>query len=340
MTSEHLTGDLAQRIKDRIHDPVVSDLFQAYREFRIENQFLRILNTIPSNHLEPIVHTLTTHVTKEKPVFIYSLGISNPENSPDRAALVAASIDLLWCFSLMYDDIFDGDQERAGKTTAWIEHGKEATTEAAQFGIDVLRSILSSNLGEESGRLMKDYILSGVESLEKHKNLNLESPREEILQNYVERARFHTTFPIDILSKFSNFHYRETATQALININLAGQILNDLKDMSTNYEWLRQGFSDIRAGVVTFPLATLWGKLPSSEQENIGRLFGSQILSVRDIRSLRNSLVSTGALEEIKSITFAYYQTSLQNFNKILKPELQKWPEAWVESKIKQLKSL
>ena len=184
MSHEHLIDGLTLRIKDRIHNPVVSDLFQAYQEYRIGNQFLKILNTIPANRLEPIVHTLTTHVTKEKPVFVYSLGISNPENSPDRVALVASSIDLLWCLALMYDDVFDGDRLRAGKSTAWVKHGKKATIEAAQFGIDTIDSILSDNLGEESGRLMKDYILSGVESLERHRNLNLESPREEILQNY------------------------------------------------------------------------------------------------------------------------------------------------------------
>jgi hypothetical protein len=45
--------------------------------------------------------------------------------------------------------------------------------------------------------------------------------------------------------------------------------------MASEYGWIRAGFSDIRAGIVTWPVAAAWQEFTPAQQERLQAVFGN-----------------------------------------------------------------
>ncbi|GIV44972.1 MAG: hypothetical protein KatS3mg035_2095 [Bacteroidia bacterium] len=132
--------NLAALTQERLFTPIVKDLYAEFVRNGTNQALVEILNQIPTEQHLPILHTLTTHVTKEKPVFIYGIGIGNSIDI-NKARFVAASTDLLWCLSLMVDDIIDRDHFRADKKTAWRIYGEQTTYKSADIAFQTLQGL-------------------------------------------------------------------------------------------------------------------------------------------------------------------------------------------------------
>jgi geranylgeranyl pyrophosphate synthase len=68
---------------------------------------------------------------------------------------------------------------------------------------------------------------------------------------------------------------------------LAGQVLNDIKDIAPSFDWIRPSFSDVRNGLITIPYRLLWNIIGSKDQKRLESVFRQRNISVKD----RNYLI-------------------------------------------------
>ena len=136
-----LKSILKIRTKKRLNNAVVKELFDAYCQLGIFAKVSEILETVPQEKREPIIYTLGSHVTKEKPVLVYSVLQSIKERSGKKASQVAAVVDLLWSLSLIYDDIFDRDLKRSGLPSAWVQFGSDEAYKSAYAGFKAVKQM-------------------------------------------------------------------------------------------------------------------------------------------------------------------------------------------------------
>lgn len=266
---------LRDRIQDRIYHPTVSTFFDKYLDLGLFVKTSKLLSSLSADSRFALETTLATHVHKEKAVFISiygeSLGLSE-----NQIASIATAVDLLWAISLMYDDMFDGDTVRSGVTTVWATYGKEKTIAICYEIFDAILSDLSKHVGSEIANLAKNYVQTGLDSLGKHVQLPLTTPVEELYQNYHQRNDFNGTFGMHAITQLAQQLSIEVDDSSIIfirNLNLASQLLNDLKDIDDYYD---RGYSDIRNGVVTVPISHLYASLSTEEQEAFLRIYGSK----------------------------------------------------------------
>ena len=154
MSVETLIKEVTER---KIENETVKVLFSGYCNTGILNEVGKIVDQIPNGLREPIIHTLGSHITKEKPMMVYS-ALRSKEISDNKAIPISATVDILWALSLMYDDMFDQDKKRAGETSAWVEFGSDTTFKSAQAGLEAVKSRLNLALGSEAGQTVDRYI--------------------------------------------------------------------------------------------------------------------------------------------------------------------------------------
>lgn len=266
---------LKDRIQQRIYHPTVSTFFHWYLDFGLLTKTSRLLSSLSADSQSALERTLATHVHKEKPIFVSIYGRSLGLDA-EQIASVAMAVDLLWAISLMYDDMFDGDIVRSGVTTVWATYGKEKTIAICYEIFDVILSDLRKHVGSEIATLARDYVQRGLDSLGKHIQLPLTTSVEELYQNYHERNDFNGTFGMHAITQLAQQLLLEADDRSIIfirNLNLASQLLNDLKDIDDYYD---RGYSDIRNGVVTVPISHLFTSLSAGEQEAFLRIYGSK----------------------------------------------------------------
>lgn len=333
-----LENIIKTRTESRLESTVVKELFSAYCQFSILSEVSGILETVPQETREPIIYTLGSHVTKEKPIFVYSTLQSVSEVSEKKASQIAATVDLLWSLSLMYDDMFDQDLKRSGFPAAWIKFGGDKTYKSAYAGFEAVKKMSDLNFGDESVKQIDKYVGAGLASLKSHKELKAGTSVNKLMDNYRQRALFHCALPFVLINQVPN--QDNQAFLAIENVNLAGQILNDLKDISPKYVWLREGFSDIRSGVMSVPFAILLKKLPDIDKAKILSIFGKNPLSQEDKQYIIDMFVQSKALTDSIKLTRSIYEASFSQFYSTLKPQFWVYTKNWIDYKLKQLEDL
>ena len=266
---------LRDQIRGRIYHPTVSTFFDTYLDLGLFAKTSKVLSSLSVDSQSALKTTLATHVHKEKPVFISIYG-KNLGLNESQTASIATAVDLLWAISLMYDDMFDGDAVRSGVTTVWTTFGKEKTIAICYEIFDAVLSDLRKHVGSEIATLAKEYVQTGLDSLGRHVQLPLTTSVEELYKNYHQRNDFNGTFGMHAIIELARQSTLEIDTSAILfirNLNLASQLLNDLKDIDDYYN---RGYSDIRNGVVTVPISHLYASLSAEEQEAFLRVYGSK----------------------------------------------------------------
>jgi geranylgeranyl pyrophosphate synthase len=313
-------------------------LYNDFVETGVLNESATILQTLDTSYRAPIVHTLSTHVTKEKSQMTYHLG-KQFGKSDRESRIMASSIDLLWSFSLIYDDIFDGDSSRAEISTAWKKFGETNAMSAIENEYSTLLQMLDSAFGANVVALTKKYVEEGVESLKEHTTLSFSSSIEDIIRNYNKRSKFHTDLPIDVFA--SENQEAQKIKLGLQQINMAGQILNDVKDLMPPEISGRQNLSDIRGGFITLPLKLLWEYFDESEKKTMEDLLGKANLSTNQEEFIMNLLGKYPMLQDIHFIATELYLSSDRIFSSIIKDDLAlKLFRGWVFYKLQQLDNM
>ncbi|KKS94823.1 MAG: hypothetical protein UW68_C0017G0007 [Candidatus Collierbacteria bacterium GW2011_GWB1_44_6] len=332
-----LVNTIREKTEFRLHDDVVKKLFDAYCNYGILDSVSQILSEVPQRVLEPIIHTLGSHVTKEKPVFTYSV-LQSVGQDKKTSVQVGAIVDLLWTLSLMYDDMFDQDLKRSGLPAAWVEFGSDFAYQSAQAGFEAVKKMVSRYFCDDASQVIDKLVVMGIGSLKAHRDLKPGASKSELLDNYRLRALFHTALPFVLIDQVPDD--KNVSFLAIENVNLAGQIMNDLKDVSPKYIWLREGFSDIRSGVMSIPLAILIERLNTEDKTRTLGLFGNGEMSEIDKRFVIDSFVTSGTLADSINMTKEIYNASLDQFHSVLKPEFRIFIDEWILSKKQQLDNL
>lgn len=279
---------LKDRIQGRIYHATVSTFFDRYLTLGFFDKTSEILTSLSPDSQTALETTLATHVHKEKPVFIALYGNSLGLN-PNQISSIATAVDLLWAISLMYDDMFDGDTVRSGVTTVWGTFGKEKTVEICYEIFEAILSDLQRHVGPDIALLAKQYVQTGLDSLGRHIQLPLTTSTQELYQNYHQRNDFNGTFGMHAITQLAHNNSIEVNEKSILfirNLNLASQLLNDLKDIDDYY---KRGYSDIRNGVVTVPISHLYSSLSPEERTVFLSIYGSK----RDLTTAEQEFIVT-----------------------------------------------
>lgn len=325
-------------VRERISIPIVDELYAEFVRNGTNQALVKILNQIPPEYHSPILHTLTTHVTKEKPVFIYGIGHDVDAN---RAQFVAASTDLLWCLSLMVDDIIDKDDFRANKKTAWRIYGQQETYRSAEVAFRTLQDLTAQTLSPEAKQLPIETVNDSLKSLEDPAIKNMDSNINDILRNIDRRARFHCEYPVKTLfANTGNEELIQAATNALFCVNRAGQILNDVKDLVPLEIYGRLPYTDIHSGTVTVPLIMLQKVSTPDEKQKLRECFNFPSLTSEQTNWLQGFIVRRLPRQQIYNLVSDNYRIFLETMNRIVTARDFVFCENWVNYKMSQADKL
>jgi len=321
-------------VRERIFVPLISEFYDSFVRNGTNQTLIGILERVPSEFRPPVLHTLITHPTKEKPTFVYGIGkILADEN---RVRFVAASTDLLWCLSLIVDDIVDGDIQRASRETAWVVYGVEETYKSAQVVYATLQSFTESVLSPQEKALLAECVDEGVKSLGDPAIRGLDTSIEAILENIDRRARFHCEYPIKALSPLGITEVASLAIEGLFSVNRAGQILNDIKDLIPLGVYGRNLFSDLSGGVATIPLVALYQVLRKGERELLEHCFGNPSFVTENVDSLNRIITLKLPRKGIYSLVLTNYMKFLDLMETTISPDYFPFCQKWVDYKLDQ----
>ena len=328
-------GILTQK---RIFTPIIGEFYSEFIRNETNQTLAEILSQVPATYHPPILHTLTTHVTKEKPIFVYGIGKNFADENKVR--FVAASTDLLWCLSLIVDDIVDEDTQRANRETAWVIYSKEESHKAAQVTYEALLDLTGKTLSPQMRMLLTECVQDGIQSLNESSIRRLGTSIEDLLANMDRRARFHCEYPIRALSSSRTTEIASLAIEGLLSVNRAGQILNDTKDLVPSKIYGRKVFSDLRSGTATIPLVVLYQELTEGEKQLLENCFGNASLVTENINSLSRTIALKLSRERIHSLVLTNYEKFLNLSKTAILPNYFPFCQKWVSYKLKQANQL
>lgn len=327
-------------VEDRLKDPTITHLYNEFRDRQIDKHTLEIVKSLPPELRGPILHTYRAHITKEKALFAYAL-VMTVQGSEYRARSLAASVDLLWLLSLIYDDILDSDEHRSGLVSAWVEFGRGVARSAAEVGFKSVLLKLSRDFNPAVSTLCKELVDTSLKSIADHKALTLQASRVEILENYALRSCFHDRFTVlAVFGRNSETQEKKLALKGMRAVNLAGQVLNDLKDFGSEGWFGRESFSDIRSGLVTLPVKALWESLSQKEQKTLSSIFGRGRVSERDKHFINSATRKYRVCEDVVREALAWYEVFIDCASQVVRPTYFSYFEKWYEYKAKQAETL
>ena len=280
-----LLNNWVKESQKRIYTPVLKDLFDYYLDIGLQIQLSSIMREVPEEYQDPFFHTLITHVTKEKPVFIYSIGAGFGVDK-EKSAFMAAITDILWTTSLMVDDVVDEDTQRANRGTCWVLYGKERTMASVNSILGILYEKLDRKVFPRSTHYLVNDILKGMESFDSKAIKDVETVEEEVAININKRAMFHCEFPVvAMLGGYQSDQEIKLGSETLYTVNMEGQILNDVKDLVSTNLYGRKSFSDIRGGIMTIPLVMLYKGLNEEQKRYFCSIFGHRDLTNNELEN-------------------------------------------------------
>lgn len=261
----------------RIKTPQIANLYRRFQDAGLEEASWKVISDIPETERVPLLYTLTVHVTKEKPVFIYAIGKHYRRNI-EKLNLVAVSTDLLWALSLMLDDVVDNDTQRAGQDSTWTIFGKENIRNYVMSTLGIFYEKQAQEISPAVANLLRSCVEDGIRSLYSPQVHSIDSSEEDILYNIDQRARFHCEYPIKAIFEGDPEHEEQSklAMEGLFASNRAGQIINDVKDLVPSNLYGRPLFSDIIGGTTTVPLSMMMDVLKGADRRFIYRVFNSK----------------------------------------------------------------
>lgn len=296
-----------EEVKARIKIPTITHLYQKFTTDGLEQVSWEIINSVPEAGRRPLLYTLITHVTKEKPVFIYAIGKSSDRA---KAKFVAASTDLLWALSLMMDDVVDDDIQRAGKDTAWVVYGRKQVEDNIKVILKKLVFIQAQKISPRAAVFLQECVDDGIKSLFAPQIHSLDSKEEDILKNIDQRARFHCEYPMRAIFEESEGPEKQLrlGAEALFASNRAGQILNDVKDLVASNLYGRPLFSDIMRGTITVPLRMMVDTVKSADNKLLEGAFGKEKMDPKTLSDLENLFLANLPKMKIRQKVSSTYE--------------------------------
>ncbi|MFZ5932821.1 MAG: hypothetical protein ACOYT7_01970 [Patescibacteria group bacterium] len=129
-----------------------------------------------------------------------------------------------------------------------------------------------------------------------------------------------------------------TASKALHLNNLAGQILNDLKDIAPTQMNRRPHLSDIKSGTATIPIIELMDSLSPEDKNKIQNIFGNHNLTNSQELWLKKLLISCLPIQRIGELITHNYSCFLDIVRE--SGTTHALIQDWVDYKLGQLKAI
>ncbi len=121
---EHIGVEIDLHTRERIYTPIVVSLYDEFISSGSANELSRLVALLPTEQYPLVLHSLSTHVTREKAAWVTQFASQLEISATDTAYLGAVS-ELLWTAALIADDIEDDDMQRANIETVWVRYGKQ-----------------------------------------------------------------------------------------------------------------------------------------------------------------------------------------------------------------------
>ncbi len=278
---------LKLQLGERIYNPTVREVFEEYIKYGCLDHYKQIIDGMPYAVAQAVVKVQSTQVYKEKslwPIFISEkLGLDT-----SKAAKIGAVIDLLWGVAIMIDDIFDGDKMRGDSPAAWVNIGAKKTQEFAYIAVESVFDYLSREVDSKSVKLLKEFMIRGINSVVLHRRMNIDTDYSIILNNYLNRDDFHSAFPLYALydPKVISLQDLEGMSLGIRIFNQAGQLINDTRDVLPGAKDGTSRLSDFREGQVTVALKCLYSNLTDADKKFFSNAFGTKTIDYYTIRRI------------------------------------------------------
>lgn len=336
ITEQRLSDEISHRSEERLTVSVVKKLYDIYKETGCLSALATLVAKMPDSNRAPLIHTLGSHVTKEKPIFVLAIADSVGIDQV-KTQVLSASIDMLWALSLILDDIIDNDTVRAGKESAWVKFGKEEAHSCVNAGLQAVKEGMLQHFGEGGWIIMDDYIDRAMKSVRQHPLLTFETNPDQLRVNYIDRNDFYCAAPVKIMSLIHQTPDEYIAIDALQNVTIAGQILNDLKDMWPKFGHIRPNFSDFRNRLVTIPIRQMYMLLNDSQRVTLKQLWEESPTEDSALERLmvlvRDSEMKKEVIESIKLT----YKESIVGFESVVSnPPFRSIFREWIDYKLNQ----
>lgn len=328
--------ELDKQITERIFDQTVLNVYSVWKNRGLLAETCQILEKLPEDDTEIISYSFTTHVHKEKGLFLDLLGERAPIPDGGRKAL-AVSADLLWALSLMVDDIEDNDSWRGDRASSWVKYGKQKTITAGLRCLDFLIKHLVFTTGNPLiGESCLSYVKLGLKSLSRHRHMNLDTPMDIINHNYEQRCDFHGTFQlVSMYGGILGIYQPEEMNRNIAGLralNKSGQLINDLKDVAAG-DLYHRSYSDIRNGVPTIPLILIYRSTERSDANFLRDIFGRGTLDYEQKNRLQQIISESSVVSRTMSRIDDTYQQSLDLLSSQLDSQELGYLESWVQYK-------
>lgn len=258
-------------------------------------------------------HLVNSGGKRLRPLLVLYCGLvfSIPSKKLEKAAVAA---ELIHMATLAHDDIIDDSRMRRGKPTINQLWGNTSSVLCGDYLFARAFGILSENRLYQSLALMVeaiDSMCSGeiLQAENRFKNtMSLEMYFEQITK---KTARF-----LECCCKSgasiggANDIQREAMGNYGLNLGLAFQIIDDVLDYCGNEAIMgKPGGEDLRQGIVTLPVILL----QNSDKYGLvaNEIINKKLFTERDYAVLRDLLVTTGCIEQSRSIALSFIDKAI-----------------------------
>jgi geranylgeranyl pyrophosphate synthase len=258
-----------------------------------------------SHYLDPLV---SRPGKRMRAVFIMLLVRAMKDTYSERAALVAASVELLHLATLIHDDIIDESELRRNEETA---HKKWGTQVAVLIGDYALSQSLELVMDDADRRLPKNICLAAsklvageILEVEHAGTLDL---THEVYQEviYGKTASLWETCG-ECAAVVAGLDQDEVQKWAELgrHLGMAFQIIDDLLDYGVGAEDLgKKSNSDLKNGLTTLPLILFFQEASEEQKQSMKDLLAGETVSTTEVSTL---LAQVGSFQKTKEIALEH----------------------------------
>jgi len=247
----------------------------------------------------------------------------------DKALPAAAAIELIHNFSLIHDDIEDGDETRRGKPTLWKLFGIEHAINAGD-GMHVLANLAALRLAEVNVspdkvvkvmRILNNTVMELCEG--QYLDMSFEKKMEVKLEQYLEMiykktaALIEASLWIGSLLATENREKIEHFKNFGRNIGLAFQIVDDIIGIWSEKTGKPKA-SDIRNKKKTLPVIYAMEKADEDKKKRLQEIYSKKDrLSNKEVAEVLEILEETGAKDYAMKLAREYEDKALHELDSL-----------------------
>ena len=238
-----------------------------------------------------------------------------------RMALpAAAAVELVHSFSLIHDDIEDGDEERRGRATVWRSWGEPQAINAGDAMHGLARLALL-RLDEESvpkGKVIRAASILDETCVElcegQYLDISYEGRLDINIAAYLKMidrktaALMACSFEIGALLGTED----ESAVQSFRRLGHKLGLAYQMKDDILGVLGGEPSASDIEKRKNTWPVICAWESARGGERGELLRIYGQETITSEDVDRVTQILSDVDAKEHAEAITKKSYQEVLR----------------------------